>query len=259
MIKSKDFTTNYVLKYIGQEKLESIDTYVEELRLREYLRFNNIAEIDAVLEPSIISFLEKLSFEEEQSIKNYTGLAFKNINAILRNKWIYEENGPLTEQIKEDTNKRIEELEEIFKKSVSLPADIIVYRGVNIRAFYSYGITSLEELPLLVGQYFYETGFTSTSLMKDSSFFDTTSENGVVRNVQIEYLVPSESDDGIILTTENLSYSKEQNEYLLRNGTLSKIVSVEIKDNKAYIKMAIVPQKVWNEIDYNKEHKHSQY
>jgi len=253
MIKSQDFTTNYVLNYIGKDKLENIDTYVDELRLREYIKFNNIAEIDAVLEPSIISFLEKLSFQEEQSIKDYTGLAFKNINAILRDKWNYEENGLLTEQIRISTEKRIRELEEIFKKTVPLPMDIITYRGVNIRTFYSYGVTALDKLPLLEGQYFFEKGFTSTSLIKDTSFFDTTSENGLLRNIEIEYMIPQESDDGMALITENLSCSTQQNEFLIRNGTLSKIISVTIENDKAHIKMAIIPQQVWNEIDYQKE------
>ena len=65
----------------------------------------------------------------------------------------------------------------------------------------------------------YEQGFTSTSLKEESSYFKTQG-----CNIEIRYLIPKDSKDGISLINDELSYSTNQNEYLLDKGSLSKIV-----------------------------------
>ncbi len=40
-------------------------------------------------------------------------------------------------------------------------------------------------------------------------------------NIEIEYLIPEESNDGITLINDDLSYPKVQSEYLINKSSLS--------------------------------------
>ena len=105
----------------------------------------------------------------------------------------------------------------------------------------------------LENKYYYESGFTSTSLVRDKSFFNRELEYHEFCNIEIEYLIPGESNDGIPLINDDLSYSKVQSEYLINKGSLSKIIDVKVKpDGKlAHMKAVLIPEKMWN-IIYNK-------
>ena len=89
MDKGFSTTTKYLLRYLEDEK-EEIDSYVKRNLQHSYYEFQTKEEIDEIFAATIHDFLKSISFEEEQDLKAYTGYQFRNINAILRNKWNYE-------------------------------------------------------------------------------------------------------------------------------------------------------------------------
>lgn len=100
----------------------------------------------------------------------------------------------------------------------------------------------------------YEEGFTSTSISSESSYFNKTLENGKTYNVGIKYLIPRESKDGILLSSSDLSYSPNQNEYLLNSGSLVKVldVSVDSERNLAELVVMLIPKRLWD-LENNRE------
>lgn len=197
-------------------------------------------------------FYSNVSFEEIDKVRYYTGIAYKDINSILRGNWNYETNGMLTEEKRKKNVELANDLSRIISNTTNIPANIKTYRGVGLYSFKDYGINSIEELSQLKGQYYFDSGFASTSLIRERSFFDRLLEYHDDCNIEIEYLIPEESNDGIPLLTDELSYSKVQSEYLINKENLSKIVDVKISldGTKAYLKAILVPQKIWN-LSYN--------
>ena len=198
------------------------------------------------------SYLETLyrnnNYSELEKLRYYTGYSFRDINALLRGKWNYEVNGLLTEEKRKEYMKLSEDIRKLILNSPKLLASIKTYRGASLSQFYSCGVTKLEDLINLKGQYLYDEAFTSTSLMRNTSFFNRDLEYHEQCPIEIEYLIPEGSNDGVPLITEDLSYSSVQNEYLINSSNFSKILDVVISEDKkrAYMKVLLVPEKVYN-------------
>ena len=242
-----------ILKYIGNEQLSEINAFASEVNKREFMDFSSLEEVRAFFTDYLADFYNNNSISDIDNIRAYTGIAFRRFNSVLRGTWNYDTNGLLTDDAKVEYLNLANKLSECIERSSTLPTNIKTYRGVSLERFKDYGITSLEDLNSLENKYYYDSGFTSTSLVRDKSFFNRELENHELCNIEIEYLIPEEANDGIPLIDDNLSYSKVQNEYLINKGSLSKIIDVEISpDGKlAYIKTVLIPQKMWN-ITYNK-------
>ncbi len=249
--------TDYVLKYIGKSKLEEIELFILDMLSREYKVFESEQDISESLDGYIEKYLEKINCDEQNTLKAYTGLAFRRINSVLRGSWDYEINGALTAQVKEESQQLADSIRTILLKSDSLPMNIKTYRGVSLSAFRAYGVNSLNDLKNMENRYMYEDGFTSTTLIRDESFFYKQTDWGEKANIEVEYLIPNESDDGMVLNNASTSFSPNQDEYLINSSSLFKVLSVDIdeKNNQAKIRMALVPQKVWNSYDYEMERK----
>lgn len=249
--------TDYVLKYIGKSKLEEIELFILDMLSRKYKAFESEQDISESLDGYIEKYLEKINCDEQNTLKAYTGLAFRRINSVLRGSWDYETNGALTAQVKEESYQLADSIRTILLKSDSLPMDIKTYRGVSLSAFRAYGVNSLNDLKNMENRYMYEDGFTSTTLIRDESFFYKQTDWGEKANIEVEYLIPNESDDGVVLNCAAISFSPNQDEYLINSSSLFKVLSVDIdeKNNQAKIRMALVPQKVWNPYDYEMERK----
>ena len=241
-----------ILKYIGNEKLSEINVFASEVNKREFIEFSSLEEVKAFFIDYLAEFYNNNSINDIDTIRAYTGIAFRRFNSVLRGTWNYDTNGLLTDDAKVEYLNLANKLSECIERSSTLPTNIKTYRGVSLDSFKDYGISSLEDLKSLVNKYYYESGFTSTSLVRDKSFFNRELENHEFCNIEIEYLIPEEANDGIPLIDDNLSYSKVQNEYLINKGSLSKIIDVKISpDGKlAYMKAVLIPQKMWN-ITYN--------
>ena len=242
-----------ILKYIGNEQLSEINAFASEVNKREFMDFSSLEEVKAFFIDYLADFYNNNSISDIDNIRAYTGIAFRRFNSVLRGTWNYDTNGLLTDDAKVEYLNLANKLSECIERSSTLPTNIKTYRGVSLERFKDYGITSLEDLNSLENKYYYDSGFTSTSLVKDKSFFNRELENHELCNIEIEYLIPEEANDGIPLIDDNLSYSKVQNEYLINKGSLSKIIDVKISPdgNLAYIKAVLIPQKMWN-ITYNK-------
>ena len=91
----------------------------------------------------------------------------------------------------------------------------------------------------------YESGLTSTSLLKETSFYDRKLDNQKYYNILIEYYIPEECSEAIPLLSSDLSYSDSQNELLLCPSTLTKVLDVEILGDKAILKVAYIPVDIW--------------
>lgn len=257
MEKGTNFDTISVLNYIGKEKIEEVENYIKKVLGEECLIFQNREEIENVLSLLTKEYSDKLTEKEKNAIIDYTGLGFRRVNPILRGYWDYEKSGKLTEEVKKDAYNLAESMHKVLIKAPTIPFNFTAYRGVGIRAFYPFNITNINDLSYLTDKFIYEPGFTSTSMIRQTSFFAKEPEWGDNCNIEIECIVPAESDDGIALINESLCLSTTQNEFLINSGSLFKVINVEVdkEQNKAKIKMILIPEKIWNPLDYEMERK----
>jgi len=213
-----------------------------------------------MFEDFLNDYLIKINEQDREAILNYAGLGFRKVNSILRGVWDYDKNGRLTDEIRNEAIELASRLRDSLLKVPPLAFNMTTYRGVGISTFYKSGITSLKELKYLEGNYFYEDGFTSTSMLRETSFFAKQPEWGSNCNIEITYLIPQDSEDGLCIHSADLNYAVNQNEFLINSSTLFRVLGVQIDENsnKAYIKMMLIPQKLWNPLDYEMERQNLQ-
>lgn len=246
MKQGESRVTNMVLKMLGDETQNNINDYVDKVMSRNFTVIQSIEQVKETFSDSTENFLNGLSEDELLNLRSYTGYHFWNINAVLRNNWNYEVNGALTPE-KLNTYKELSDsVSTILDRFNSSSTDFVTYRGTTLDSFSSYGINDISELVTLKDKYIYEQGFTSTSILEESSYFNKTLDDGRFCNVGIRYLIPAENNDGALLIDDNMSYSKNQNEFLLNKGSLSKVVDVKIENNMAILTMVLVPKKVYD-------------
>lgn len=252
---SQNRVTNSVLRLIGEDTMDSVEQYTDDVVSESYKIFKSLEEIKSFFSDYISNFYSNSNLDDIENIRYYTGPSFKDINAVLRNNWNYETNGLLTEDRKNELIKFSRDLSNSMEKTSSeLPSNIKVYRGVSLDSFKDYGISSISDLKSMVGQYYYESGYTSTSLVRDNSAFNSDSDYWKNYKIEIEYLVPAEFSDGLPLITDDLSYSKIQSEFLINTGSLAKIVDVIVEEDRAYLTAIFIPKKVWDK-EYRDQHK----
>ena len=239
---STDTNTNSLLFFLRKD-LDRIEEYISDILKREYRIFSSKDEIDNFFNTFYAELCKKLTDTEFNDIRYYTGFSFKDINAIYRNNWSYDVNGHISR--KKDFERISEDIEKVFCKTPKIPGNIVAYRGVDLLPFMSYGINSVEELINMKGQYMYESGLTSTSLLKETSFYDRKLDNQKYCNILIEYYIPEECSEAIPLLSSDLSYSDSQNELLLCPSTLTKVLDVETLGDKAILKVAYIPVDIW--------------
>ena len=254
LLKNKAAT---IMRFIGNDELKSIESFIDNMKKRDYVTFENEEQINSYFDEYMSNYYRNCSYYDIESLRYYTGISFNQINSLLRGFWNYETNGLLTDEKRKEYMGIANDLSNALSKLPdSLPSNIKVYRGVNISSFKDYGISNINDLKNMVGQYFYDGGFTSASLLRNKSFFDRDLEWHDPCNIEIEYLIPYECSDGIALISDDLSYSKSQAEFLINKSSLSKIIDVSISEDgtKAYLKAAFIPRKIWDlEYDNHQE------
>lgn len=237
MEKGKSRDIYLISKYLDKDTKDEIDLLVMEASLKD----NQTPDF----EEDIIDFFKETTHIDIEDIRRYTGYDYKSINAVLRDNWTYEENGIKTEKKTTELRKLSERISSLIEKFSSTKSQFKTYRGTTIREFKKYGINTLEDLLSLTNQYLYDTGFTSTSLQEDTSYFKKTVHEEYC-NIEIIYIIPENSNDGIPLLNDQLSYSKNLNEYLLDRCTLSKVLGVKIEGNTAVITTVLIPKHIWD-------------
>lgn len=246
-----------LLKFCSAETRANIDDFVTGANFSQFTTFQSQNEVNNVFNESIQEFLSSLSEQELLDLRTYTGYQFRNINNILRNTWNYEENGVLNDEIKIKYMLLAEKISRIISKYKAPNINFVTYRGTDIFAFKNYGIKELADLEKLKGNYLYEEGFTSTSLIEENSYFGKQLDDGRLCNVEIKYFVMNECEDGALLYNQNLSYSDTQIEYVLDKSALGKVTNVEINQNNntAIISVIVIPKSRWNELSFVTEKK----
>lgn len=248
MEKGLSNLTKYLFRYLDPGKEEEIDIYISDVLDRDYLTLESNEQVSEIFGEMAAEFTMGLTYKEATNLQYYTSFSYKEINAILRDKWNYEQHGLLTEEKRQSYSQTGEEIEKIVYKFPSLGRNIKTYRGVTLAQFRDYGIHSLEELKAMEGKYFYDSGFTSTSLVRKSSLYNKEAFQIGKRNIEIEYLIPEECRDGALLLDEFTSYYKAEHEYIINSGSLIRILSVDIdkENNTAFLRAILVPKKVWD-------------
>lgn len=245
--------TNYLLRFLAEDKKEEIDIYIGDVLDRDYLSLESEEQVNELFGEMAAEFTRNLTYQDALNLRSYSGFSHKEINALLRDKWNYEQNGKLTDEKKREYTETGQEVEKIVFKFPSLEKNIKVYRGATIAQFNDYGIYTLEDLNSMEGKYFYDCGFTSTSLVRKSSLYNTEAFQIGKRNIEIEYLIPEESHDGALLLDDFTSHYKGENEYLINSHSLIKIISVDIdkENNSAFLRAILIPKKIWDPMSVN--------
>lgn len=248
MEKGMSDITKYLFRYLEKDKEEELNIYLNDILEREYISLESDEEVSQVFGEMAAEFTYGLTYQEALSLRSYSGFSHKEINALLRNKWNYEQHGKLTDERKQEYTQTAQEVEKVLFKFPSLDKNIRVYRGVTLAQFSDYGIYTLEDLTAMQGKYFYDSGFTSTSLVRKSSLYNTEAFQIGKRNIEIEYLIPEECHDGALLLDDYTSHYKSENEYLINSGSLIRIIEVKVdkENNTAYLKAALIPKKIWD-------------
>lgn len=245
MNKGTSLATRVIEKSLDENIKLEISSLLKEIPTYTYEKPNFSEEIN--------NFLSNISEEQLLTLKGYSGLFSKKINAILRNNWNYDEHGKKTIEEEQKIKNDISIIDEIISNYPPNNYAFITYRGTSLDSLKKYGIDSLEDIIYLKGKYMYEEGYTSTSLEEQESYFNKEIY-GKINNIEIKYVIPPNSKDGIPLTTNDLSYSPNQQEYLIERNSLSKVIDVKINGTTAVITAILIPKSIWNkEIKSNKK------
>ena len=219
-MESRSSTIRSLLYFIRND-VDKIEEYISEVLKRDFKRFSSQEEILAYFNSFMDELYGSLTDEEIFNLRYYTGYSYEEINAVLRNNWNYDRNGHIDR--KKDYEKISKYIETTFYKTPKIPGNIVVYRGVDLIPFQEYGIKSIPDLINMKGEFLYDSGLTSTSLLKETSFYDRELEYHSHCNILIEYYIPEECSDAIPLLDSNLSYSVGQNELLITPSSLGKV------------------------------------
>lgn len=246
MLVGQSKIVRMVLNMLGGEIRNDIDNYVNDVCSRDFVVMKSIDDINSLFRDSNELFLSCLSQEELINLRSYTGYNFKNINAVLRGNWTYDVNGKLDQDRIVEYQKLSNSISNILSKYNMHSFNFVTFRGTTLKSFSSYGINTLKDLKNLEGNFLYEQGFISTSLLEDSCYFNKKLETLENYNIKIKYLIPSESSDGALINDYETSFSTNQNEFLLDKSSLSKVIDVVINEDSAILTVVLVPKMVYD-------------
>ena len=237
MEKGLSYETKLLNKYLDKDTKDEIDLLLLEVSISN----NKTPEFTE----AINEFYKEATELDMGDIRRYTGYDYKHINAVLRDNWTYEKNGLRTEKKTKELRELSNRISDLISKFRKTETQFKTYRGTTLREFKKYGIETLEDLLCLTDHYLYDSGFTSTSLEETTSYFKKEINNEFC-NIEIVYIIPKDSNDGLPLLTNELSYSVKLNEYLLDRCTLSKVLGVKIEGNTAVITTVLIPKHIWD-------------
>lgn len=211
---------------------------------------SNSTELDQFCQNYTNRLEEVLDPASQSALKDYSGFNYKTINQVSRGQWNYDLLGAQTPEKLTHAQNTISQIRQAIAVAPPLEADLITYRGTNLDSFQGYNISSLSDLRQLQGQFFLETGFTSTSLSPDGSFANRDFDDPLRPpcNISIEYLIPKENHEVIGLLSHATSYNPEQHEILIDQDSLSYISNVEISPDQsgAKLQMTLIPREIYD-------------
>lgn len=248
MEQGKSRKTNIILNFLDSNTKREMEEFVQKNTSQNFIEIRNSQDLNILLKENINTFINNLGEGELMALRSYTGYNFKNINAILRGNWSYEENGKLTDEIRNNFLDISKKISTIIQKFPNIPFNFTTFRGTTISSFHEYGVFSIKDLMVLKNNYMYESGFTSTSIIEDSCYFKKNLETEKNYNIKIKYLITAEYNEGALLTSYYTSYSPNQNEYVLDSSCLSKIIDVQINEelDEAVLTAIVIPKKIYD-------------
>ncbi len=248
---SPDMACGIYLREIKRRgKMEDIANFLDDVWLRKYENFETPEELQEATKDYQEAVSQSLNEEDKNQLQYYTSWTHRYINQVMRGYWSYEYLGPRTPEREDDARETARKMDAAIEKAPAIGADIETYRGTTIDNFRGYNIETLADLKSLRGQFYLETGFTSSSMVQSESFAAKTKENPDLPqcNVEITYCVPKESDEGIALLSDDLSFKTNECEYLMRSGTLFYVISSEVDEeqNTAKMIMVVIPRDLYD-------------
>ncbi len=244
-------TVKFVNHFLKEKGRDAILDFLDQKSETTYANLNTAEEAVDFFKSYLEEFYQNHP-RTSDSLYGYTGLSFGAMNSIARGYWDYDQLGPKTPEKEATARRYSEELSKTISESPELPADLTVYRGTNLEGFRDHGIQNLEQLKTLKGQLFYESGFTSTSVVREKSFFNQQLDDTYRRacNVEVEILVPKESHDGIPVNLDqrNIDEFARRTEFVINSGSLFRIKNVDVDSdaNTAHVVMELIPKSVWD-------------
>lgn len=232
---SKDVGT--VLRLIGSTERNNIASFYSNCIDRSYASFKD-------REMALMTIDTGNYCREVKDIFNdYSGFNYRRINASARDRWSYEKHGHIKDK------ERFDEISKSLKNAIDENqrsiGNVKVYRGVPLKYFEEYGVSSLDDLKGLEGGFLLDRGFVSTSLVEDDCYYKSENELGLDYNVEIEYLIPEEFEDGVSISS--LSYSPNQTEYLINSWNLAQVVGVSMDaDDGAVVQALLIPKHIYD-------------
>ena len=124
MEKGLSKITKYLFQYLEPGKQEEIDIYLSDILTRDYLTLESQEHVSEIFGSIAAEFTYGLTYEEALSLRSYTGFSHKEINALLRNKWNYEQHGLLTDEKRREYSQIGEEVEKVVFKFPPLDRNI---------------------------------------------------------------------------------------------------------------------------------------
>lgn len=161
--------------------------------------------------------------KKKQQLTNYTGFDATRINRAL-----------CLDDIDEKVQKKIDLLDNIFRKSKPLDQDIILHRSTimqSISRFEKRKNISSKEIMDLKESFIFDKAFVSTSKLK-------TENKG--RNLIMKIHVPKGFKGIIDIEPYALEKYKYQKEVLVKRNTKFYVKDIEYKDNKYYFDMEVI-------------------
>lgn len=229
--------TRMIMRSLSDERQNALETFCSSCDSRDYQKFDNLE--------SALMFMDLpvLSDEDRLALSHYSGFSYFALNRAIKGKWNYEDNGTI-ERFNE-CKRNAEELSQAITNNQRSIGNTKVYRGVPLKYFRDYGISSLEDLECLKGKYLLDEGFVSTSLVEGECFYRKDPKNGINYNVMIEYSVPEEFTDGIVTAVE--SHFTRESEYLINIWSMAQVTDVVRDGAGMIVKATLVPKYVYDE------------
>lgn len=248
---SPDQACHFYLKEIERlGRMNEIKNFLLDTAGRDFHEFSDPLDLSAFSAAYSEFIAPTITSEDKTALKNYSGFGYKVINQVARGQWNYDLLGRQTPDKLADARQAADQISDAIAHIPSPGVDLVAHRGANMDSFRAYGINSLSNLTNLEGQFFLETGFTSTSLSPDKSFVGKDFDDPLRRtcDVEITCRIPKESGETIGLLSSDLAYNPEQSELLIDRGSLFYISAAELSPDRsrAHLEMTLIPRNLYD-------------
>ena len=232
-------------------EMETVREFIDNAVDRNYKTYDDPTALSEGLHAYKAALADTFTLGDAAKIRGYSGFSeFQLVNQVARGIWNPDILGPKTEKLMARAKELTTDIQDTLERAPSLGEDTAVFRDTNLDGFRDYGIHSLDELTKLQNQFYIDRGFLSTSMTRDESFFQKGFDDTYRKpcNIQIRYQVPKEFHKGIALINKELSYSPQQNEYLMDKSLLSYISDVQIdsENDCAYLTATVIPTELYD-------------